>query len=69
MGVLAERLGDNEYVMGSQFSVPDLILGHCAGWAMNTPGWELPGGKLGDYFGRVRSRPAFERAWAVREQS
>ena len=67
MSVLAERLGDNAYVMGSEFTVPDLILGHCAGWAMNTPGWELPEGKLGDYFKRVRSRPAFERAWAVRE--
>ncbi|MEM8687378.1 MAG: glutathione S-transferase family protein [Pseudomonadota bacterium] len=67
MGVLAERLGDNDYVMGTDFTVPDLILGHCAGWAMNTPGWELPDGKVGAYFKRVRSRPAFERAWAVRE--
>ncbi|NNF79504.1 MAG: glutathione S-transferase family protein [Rhizobiales bacterium] len=68
MGVLAERLGDNDYVMGSEFTVPDLILGHCAGWAMNTPGWDLPEGKLGAYFKRVRSRPAFEKAWEVRER-
>ena len=58
MGVLADRLGDNEYVMGSEFTVPDLILGHCAGWAVNTPGWDLPADKVGDYFKRVRSRPA-----------
>ncbi|MCP5084612.1 MAG: glutathione S-transferase family protein [Alphaproteobacteria bacterium] len=69
MGVLAERLGDNDYVMGAEFTVPDLILGHCAGWAMNTPGWDLPDGKLGDYFKRVRSRPAFEKAWEVRERT
>ena len=68
LGFLAERLGDNEYVMGDTFTLPDLILGHCAGWAMNTPGWELPGGKLGEYFQRCRSRPAFETAWEKREQ-
>ena len=68
MGVLAERLGDNDYVMGSEFTVPDLILGHCAGWAMNTPGWDLPEGTLGAYFKRVRSRPAFQKAWDVRER-
>lgn len=69
MGVLEQRLGDNEYVMGSTFTVPDLILGHCAGWVMNTPGWELPGGKLAAYFERVRSRPAFKKAWDVRENT
>ena len=68
MGFLAERLGDNDYVMGDTFTLPDLILGHCAGWVMNTPGWDLPSGKLGDYFQRCRSRPAFEKAWEKREQ-
>ncbi len=67
MGFLEERLGDNDYVMGDTFTVPDLILGHCAGWVMNTPGWELPGGKLGAYFERVRSRDGFKKAWEVRE--
>ena len=67
LGFLSERLGDNDYVMGDTFTVPDLILGHCAGWVANTPGWEIPEGKLGAYFERVRSRPAFLKAWDVRE--
>ena len=67
MGFLAARLGGDEYVMGDTFTVPDLILGHCAGWVMNTPGWELPGGKLGEYFERCSSRDAFAKAWEKRE--
>jgi len=63
MMVLEKRLGGNEFVMGAEFTVPDLLLGHCAGWAMAMK-FDLPEGKLGDYFKRVRSRPALKRAMA-----
>ena len=33
MHTLALRLGQGPYLMGEEFTVPDLILGHCAGWA------------------------------------
>ncbi len=65
---LAKRLGSNTYVMGDEFTVPDLLLGHCAGWATNGAGWEIPAGTAADYFERVRSRPAFLRAMERREQ-
>ncbi len=61
MKTLETRLGDNEFVMGDKITVPDILIGHCAGWAKNIK-YDLPEGKLGDYFDRVRSRPALKRA-------
>ncbi len=66
---LAARLGDKTYVMGDDFTVPDLILGHCAGWAVAGANWEIPPGPVADYFARVRARPACVRALEIREQS
>ncbi len=60
---LEARLGDNEFVMGDQITVPDLLLSHCAGWALGAK-FALPGGKVGDYFKRLRARPAMKRALA-----
>ncbi len=69
MAAFAKRLGDgDDYVMGDEFTVPDLIIGHCAGWARNS-GFAWPDGRVGAYFERVRSRPAFLKAWEIRENS
>ena len=61
MKALEVRLGKNQFVMGEQFTVPDLLLGHCAGWAKNAK-FELPEGTVGAYFERVLNRPARKRA-------
>ncbi len=63
------RLGDNQYVMGDTFTVPDIIIGHCANWAKSTGKFPLPepGSKLDAYFKRLHSRPAYKRAAAKRE--
>lgn len=61
MDVLAERLGAGPYLMGEEFTVPDLILGHCAGWAKMSR-FRIPDGALGAYFERVRGRSALARA-------
>lgn len=58
---LEKRLSDNPFVMGETFTVPDLVIGHVAGWGLSC-GYEWPAGRLGDYFERLRSRPAFLRA-------
>lgn len=63
MATLADRLGDGPYVMGDEFTVPDLLLGHCAGWA-EAAKFALPGGAVGAYFARVRARPALAAAMA-----
>lgn len=72
LAVLEKRLGDKTYVMGDDFTVPDILLGHCAGWARSrSPGaeWEIPPGPVADYFERVRSRPACVKALEIRKNS
>lgn len=68
MAVLETRLGANRYVMGDDFTVPDLLLGHCAGWAVNGAGWAISSKAVAAYFERVRSRPACLRALEIRER-
>ena len=63
---LEERLGDKKYVMGDRFTVPDILLGQCAGWATGMCKFEIPDGKVADYFDRVRSRDAFKKAMKIR---
>jgi glutathione S-transferase len=61
MQTLARRLGERAFVMGDGFTVPDLLLGHCAGWAAAAK-FELPDGPAGAYLARCRARPALRRA-------
>jgi glutathione S-transferase len=61
METLATRLGDRPFVTGEAFTVPDLVLGHCAGWAERA-GFALPDGPVGAYLARMRERPALRRA-------
>ena len=68
MKALSQRLGKKSYVMGDDFTVPDLILGHCGGWALSLK-WEIPAGNVSEYIARVRSRPAFIRATAARDKA
>jgi glutathione S-transferase len=63
MKVLAAMLGDRDFVAGDAFTVPDLILGHCAGWAQAAR-FDLPDGPVGAYFDRLRTRPALRAAMA-----
>ncbi|MFQ5623678.1 MAG: glutathione S-transferase family protein [Paracoccaceae bacterium] len=61
MKVLETRLGERTWIMGDEFTVPDILFGHCAGWAANA-GFEVPAGTVREYFNRVRQRPALARA-------
>ena len=58
---LAQVLGDNEFIAGDSFTVPDLVLGHCAGWATNAK-FDIPEGPVADYMARMRARPALAQA-------
>ncbi len=64
---LERRLGDGPFVMGEVMTVPDILFGHCAGWARAAK-FELPGGSVGEYLNRLVSRPAFQRAGARRNE-
>lgn len=51
------------FVMGQKMTIPDIILGHCAGWAKNAK-FSWPGGTVGAYFERMQGREALARARA-----
>ncbi|GAA0784931.1 glutathione S-transferase family protein [Roseibium denhamense] len=57
---LSARLGDGPYVMGETFTVPDIIIGHCAGWAVAAKFDLPPDGPVYDYFKRLRSRDGYK---------
>ncbi|WP_417518298.1 glutathione S-transferase family protein [Minwuia sp.] len=61
MRTLEKHLADREFVTGAAFTVPDLLLGHCAGWAKGAK-FSIPEGPVEDYFARVRGRDALKRA-------
>ncbi len=66
MKTFEQRLGDNQYVMGDEFTVPDILITHVAGWAKASK-FDWPEGNVTDYFNRVRSRPAFMKAMDIRK--
>lgn len=64
---LEQRLGDNQFVMGDTFTIPDLIVCHCANWAQYATKWPLPDGVVADYVARIRQRPAYKHALTYRK--
>lgn len=68
MRTLDVHLGDNEFVAGDKFTLPDLLLGHCAGWAKNAK-FDLPDGRVGDYLQRMRARETLKHAMARGEEA
>lgn len=61
---LETELGDQAFLTGDTMTIPDIILSHCAGWAL-TAGFDLPKGSLGDYLKRMRATPAMERIGVI----
>ena len=61
--VLAERMGGGPYLMGQTITIPDIVIGHCAGWAKNA-GFDWPEGPVGDYFARMQASEGLARARA-----
>jgi glutathione S-transferase len=57
---LEKKLGNNNYVMGDEFTVPDLFFGHVGFWAKF---YELPvdSSIVKAYFDRLITRPAFKK--------
>ena len=56
-------LADQDFAAGDRLTVPDILLGHCAGWAANAK-MMIPEGTVADYFTRMRARPSLARAIA-----
>ena len=55
---LESRMGTGPNVMGEKFTIPDIILTHIGGWA-RVAKFDIPDGKLRDYFRRQIKRPAY----------
>ena len=66
MDAMAQRLGDRPFVMGKNFTLPDIFFAHIGRWAAGSR-WPFHHASLDAYFGRVTKRPAFARA-LVRER-
>ncbi len=67
MDILSQRLGDQPYLAGDDFTIADIIAVHCANWAQNMFGWDIPQDNLQAYLKRVRARPAYVKAMQIRE--
>ncbi|WP_069298345.1 glutathione S-transferase family protein [Neptunicoccus sediminis] len=65
---LEQRLGEREFLMGDRFTVPDILLTHCAGW-MRSSGFPLESDLLRDYVRRNINRDAYKKADATRNPS
>ena len=59
--VLAQQLGDREYIVGGRFSCADLLLAHTLRWAKRAKA-PLQADNLLAYMERITKRPAFARA-------
>lgn len=61
MQVLADRLGDRQYLMGDTFTVADIVTAHCGTWARNA---NFVSGQptVEAYIDRCIARPAYMRA-------
>lgn len=59
-----EAAMQGDFLMGDDMTIPDILLGHCLGWATVSK-FPDPGEKLSAYHKRLRDRPAFVRALAL----
>jgi glutathione S-transferase len=58
------RMSDGPNLMGDKFTIPDIILTQIGGWARVSK-FDVPDGKLKDYFRRQIKRPAYISASAL----
>ena len=62
---LSARLGSGPYLMGEEFTVPDIILTHCCDWA-ELAKFDVSEPGILSYLERTRLRPAYRRTIAMR---
>ena len=61
---MSTLLGEKPFLMGEDITIPDILLAHCLGWAINAR-FQFEGENLRAYLDRLRSRDAFQRAAAL----
>ena len=55
---LVRDMGDRPFLMGDEITVPDILLGHCLGWAIMAK-FSISEPVLSDYLDRLKARPAY----------
>jgi glutathione S-transferase len=58
---MSNLLGDKPFLMGDEMTIPDILLTHCLGWAINAR-FPFEDKNLRAFLDRLRSRDAFQRA-------
>ncbi|WP_100657846.1 glutathione S-transferase family protein [Alteromonas flava] len=66
--ILNEMLADNEFILGADFSVADIITGQILIWAQNAK-QPIPFDSISAYAERVVARPALKRAKEAEAQA
>jgi len=61
---LALMRGAGPYLCGETFTIADIVLSHCAGWALSRK-FALPEGEMGAYLKDLRKRPAMGRVLEI----
>ena len=64
INLIEGRMGDGPNLMGEKFTIPDIILTHIGGWARVSK-FDVPDGKLKEYFRRQIKRPAYIATSAI----
>lgn len=59
--IMAQRKGP--FMMGDQMTIPDMLLTHCAGWAM-VAGFPTENAELKAFSKEMRARPAYMKMFA-----
>lgn len=57
---LVQRMAEDDFVMGDQMTVPDIILADCLGWALAAK-FPIVEHRLTEYLAMMRARPAYQR--------
>jgi len=61
LGRIATRLGRGPWLMGDVFTIPDILLAHCVGWARAAK-FPDPPEVIAEHHARATARPAWARA-------
>ncbi|WP_424972303.1 glutathione S-transferase family protein [Dinoroseobacter sp. S76] len=61
---IAAEIGDQPFLLGTEMTVPDIVLTHCMGWSLMAKFDPLPE-PLEAYHKRMRGRPAYQRTAAA----
>ncbi len=67
--IFEQRLGENRYLMGNQFTIADIFIVHSLTWAKISR-FDIPNtGAIADYINRARGRQAYQRARSKRSKN